>query len=526
MSQPQQLYRSATSDAVARRRRRAIIGLASAALLAPMLAVPASAVTVSEPAPQSGLAITGPINPDNGYPLWYEDKGDPANGLAPVRLELCLDPAECPVLLEDPLPNPAEPASFPDNFPGEAFWWMGEALIDNGTQSALLVMAQEAAFGGATEAVVDGEQIAFSRIRIRVDGLQLGETYTVTHPYGVEEFVATDDGNGGGEINFTEDVGCMDFPCTEAGFARAMTGRVGPFLRWDTGAPEGHVGDANIPHTVVGSPYDTNLFRVEGPGANLETNLFTVQGKIAPPSSVFPDVAFDNPFLTEINWMQTNGISTGYPDGTYRPVTPVARDAMAAFIYRLMGSPAFADPATSPFPDVFTDNLFYTEIAWLETQGITEGFPDLGYHPYEPVNRDAMAAFLYRLAGSPDFTAPAVSPFPDVPAGSQFYTEIAWLADQLITTGYTDGTFRPTSPVNRDAMAAFMFRWNALFGTIQDPAAPVDAADPADAADPGDAAAPAEGDAAAPAAPADGDAAAGDGAAADAEVEAEAVTAP
>jgi hypothetical protein len=32
--------------------------------------------------------------------------------------------------------------------------------------------------------------------------------------------------------------------------------------------------------------------------------------------------------------MKDAGITTGYPDGTYRPENPVKRSEMAAFIYR------------------------------------------------------------------------------------------------------------------------------------------------------------------------------------------------
>lgn len=462
-----QLRHRRAQDGPRRNARRIFIGAASAALLAPVLAVPAGAETISEPTPQNGLAVTGPVDPVHGYPQWYEDKGDPANGLAPVRLELCLDDPLCLAVAETP--DPGQPVSFPDNFPGEAFWWAGEADMTNGTVNALLVMAQEAAWGGASEAVVDGEQVAFSRLRIRIDGLQAGQTYTVTHPYGVDRFVAEDDGDGGGEINVTEDMGCFDIPCAPAAFDRALNGRVGPFLRWESGAPAGHIGDPNVPHTVVGSPYDTNFFRVEGPGLTMETDLFAIQGKIAGPAAPFTDVAPSNQFFNEISWLKEQGVSTGFPNGTFQPVTPVNRDAMAAFMYRLKGSPAFAAPATSPFADLGTNNQFYKEISWLADQGISTGFPDNTYRYLQPVNRDAMAAFLYRLAGSPEFTAPDVSPFPDVTTDNQFYKEITWLESTGITTGFDDGTFRPVSPVNRDAMAAFMFRWNALFGTLPVP---------------------------------------------------------
>src|SRR5690606_30565974 len=98
-----------------------------------------------------------------------------------------------------------------------------------------------------------------------------------------------------------------------------------------------------------------------------------------------------------------------------------------------------------------------------------------------PVTRQAMAAFIYRLAGSPAFTPAPGSPFPDVPDGSgalerhPFYDQIMWMADQGITTGYSDGTFRPSAPVSRQAMAAFMFR---LAGEPSEPGpSPVDFAD-------------------------------------------------
>jgi len=73
-----------------------------------------------------------------------------------------------------------------------------------------------------------------------------------------------------------------------------------------------------------------------------------------------------------------------------------------------------------------------------------------------------MAAFLYRMAGSPDHTPPADSPFKDVATTQQFYKEMAWLADRGISTGWThsDGTrsYRALQPINRDAMAAFLYR--------------------------------------------------------------------
>ena len=177
-----------------------------------------------------------------------------------------------------------------------------------------------------------------------------------------------------------------------------------------------------------------------------------------PAKSPFKDVATNNIFYKEISWMADKGISTGWADGTFRPVTSVNRDAMAAFMYRAAGSPAYTPPKKSPFKDVSTNNIFYKEIAWMASTGISTGWADGTYRPLEPINRDAMAAFMYRAEGKPAYKAPAKSPFKDVATNNQFYKEISWMADKGISTGWADKTYRPMSNVNRDAMAAFMYR--------------------------------------------------------------------
>ena len=177
-------------------------------------------------------------------------------------------------------------------------------------------------------------------------------------------------------------------------------------------------------------------------------------------SAHFTDVPVDYPFVNDINWLAQRRITTGYPDGTFRPNGSVERGAMAAFFYRMAGSPQFTAPSTPSFKDVPRDHPFYKEIEWMRARGITTGWSDGTFRPNAAVNRDAMAAFFYRFAGSPAYSAPVASPFSDVSTGSQFYREISWLAEQRITTGWADGSFRPVQPIERGAMAAFLHRYN------------------------------------------------------------------
>lgn len=50
--------------------------------------------------------------------------------------------------------------------------------------------------------------------------------------------------------------------------------------------------------------------------------------------------------------MRDTGISTGYDDGTYRPLEPVKRDAMAAFLYRYNQNHEPLWPRTVTYQDI------------------------------------------------------------------------------------------------------------------------------------------------------------------------------
>ena len=124
-------------------------------------------------------------------------------------------------------------------------------------------------------------------------------------------------------------------------------------------------------------------------------------------------------------------------------------------------------PGPGGFVDVAENHTFAADIAWLATTGITTGYtrPDryVEFRPQQPVLREQMAAFLYRLAGKPPVPdLPTDSPFIDVPTTHTFYTEIVWLSRSGVTTGYVaeDGStsFRPEQPVLREQMAAFLQR--------------------------------------------------------------------
>src|SRR5690606_34389459 len=115
--------------------------------------------------------------------------------------------------------------------------------------------------------------------------------------------------------------------------------------------------------------------------------------------------------------------------------------------------------------DVPPTHQFSAEIEWLFRAGVTRGTvePDgtRNYYPAQNVSRAAMAAFIYRAAGEPDFVPPATPSFADVPVNSPFYAEIEWMKSMGITTGTRLGSvlvYQPSADVIRRDMAAFLYR--------------------------------------------------------------------
>lgn len=51
-----------------------------------------------------------------------------------------------------------------------------------------------------------------------------------------------------------------------------------------------------------------------------------------------------------------------------------------------------------------------------------------------------------------------VSADPASPRYSEHHEAIAWMSEAEVSTGWSDGTFRPRSQVTRDAIAAFLMR--------------------------------------------------------------------
>ncbi len=116
------------------------------------------------------------------------------------------------------------------------------------------------------------------------------------------------------------------------------------------------------------------------------------------------------------------------------------------------------------FIDVMdSDAFYYRPVYWgADARGITTGWPDHTFRPWNTCNRASIVTFLWRMAGRP--TPSSIATFSDMPAdtpaNSDFRNAISWAVERGITTGWeSDNTFRPWNTCNRTSIITFIWRY-------------------------------------------------------------------
>ncbi|MBQ1516081.1 MAG: S-layer homology domain-containing protein, partial [Lachnospiraceae bacterium] len=176
--------------------------------------------------------------------------------------------------------------------------------------------------------------------------------------------------------------------------------------------------------------------------------------------TLFNDVTDNSQFYySYIYWGAEQGLTTGYADNTFRPTNACNRAQVVTFLWRLAGEPEPTRMAT--FRDMTGNATFDKAISWAVEQGITTGWSsDNTFRPWNTCNRASIMTFLWRYAGRP--TPRTTATFKDMTDNTDFNTAISWAAENGITTGWSDNTFRPWNTCNRLQVMSFLYRYAHL----------------------------------------------------------------
>lgn len=184
--------------------------------------------------------------------------------------------------------------------------------------------------------------------------------------------------------------------------------------------------------------------------------------------SRFSDVAEDAAYAEAVEWAAERGYVNGYSDGRFGVSDNVARQQLAAILYRAAGSPA-ASGATR-FSDVTAGDYYVDAASWAADSGLINGYSDGRFGVGDNITRQQVIAILWRWAGSPDASADA---YTDDRAISD-YAQIAvdWSRANNILAGREDGRFDPATPATRVEIASALYQYMNRASGGEAPAVP------------------------------------------------------
>ena len=142
----------------------------------------------------------------------------------------------------------------------------------------------------------------------------------------------------------------------------------------------------------------------------------------------------------------------------FDPLTPVTRAEFITLIARALGNNTVDYQGIIP-EDVSQSDWFYPSLQYCLQEGIISGYPDGSFRPVNSISRQEMACIIYRLKkdkqknnqisifGDQDSIAPWA-----VPA-------VKFVVAEKLMLGYEDGSFRAGQACSRAEAAVILFRY-------------------------------------------------------------------
>lgn len=183
-------------------------------------------------------------------------------------------------------------------------------------------------------------------------------------------------------------------------------------------------------------------------------SLLNNAGNVSRFSDVIPNQTLH---AKEVYWAAAKGITKGYTGTSLFGVEDTCtRGEAAMFLWRLAGKPAPKSVNKPPFSDVPKSHVFYNAILWEYQKGIAKGYSNGKFDVDGKCTRGQIATFIWRYKGSPKPKS-QTSSFKDALTPA-YKTAIIWAAENGITKGFSDNTFRDKQYCKRGEIVTFLYR--------------------------------------------------------------------
>lgn len=124
---------------------------------------------------------------------------------------------------------------------------------------------------------------------------------------------------------------------------------------------------------------------------------------------------------------------------------------MKSFLFLIFGVISLSSVTQAAFPDVPSGHPHSQAIDYVKTQGIVAGNPDGTFKPDQNISRAAFTKIIvetYFSAGDISSCSNGVTSFSDVDSAAWFAPYVCVASKKNLIKGYPDGTFRPGDNIN------------------------------------------------------------------------------
>jgi endo-1,4-beta-xylanase len=135
-----------------------------------------------------------------------------------------------------------------------------------------------------------------------------------------------------------------------------------------------------------------------------------------PPAAA--DVPATSPAYNAVTYLVSTGALSSVQDGRFLPDRPATRGEAISLLVRAFGL-HLGQSTGAHFRDVPPGNALYPAVEAAYAAGLIHGYPDGTFRPASPITRGEIARLMVEAAGWP-LSRPAPGPFRDVPAASPF----------------------------------------------------------------------------------------------------------
>lgn len=213
---------------------------------------------------------------------------------------------------------------------------------------------------------------------------------------------------------------------------------------------------------------DGNQYTFKMPSSRVRVEAFFTQ--IPPESLPFTDVSENAWYADAVRYVYEHGLMAGTSATTFGPEVTTSRSMIATILWRMAGSPVVNYAMN--YTDVDPAAWYGEAVCWAASQGVVTGYGDGTFGTDDPITREQFAVMLWQFAKNQDYDVSVgentnILSYTDVSDLSQWaIPAMQWACGAGIISGTGNGsTLTPQGQATRAQAAVMLMQFCEAYMT-------------------------------------------------------------